>query len=256
MMSYIDRLLKYPTDSDLMNALFDNFGTHSIQKAEMGDKFVAKTEMSRHELFKKKEMGMKVNFSASGGWEFSDADVDTSHEYNSDSEQHSKDTMDKATYYTIGTPLPQGADLKAKLEGWIGKRENIEANPQPVGQLKLLTLPETLQYAFEHEGLTSPAHKALLASLTRHLKSDYCQHLVTIGTLENCDAPTPLKPVPITKRRVPGSDIRGKYGESTMCPADGIVTEQCGAGAYADCNGFHTTGHCAKFETNHENGRG
>lgn len=46
LMTYVDLLLESPGDGDLMNEMFDTFGTHALLSVEMGDKFVAKTTFS------------------------------------------------------------------------------------------------------------------------------------------------------------------------------------------------------------------
>lgn len=87
--------------------------------------------------------------------------------------------------YTIGTPLPSGKTLSERLEKWIEISKNNFDNIQPVGHMKLETIPDMLRYAFMEEGLTESAYTNVIKALETH---NYCKTLKNNNEIDNCDA--------------------------------------------------------------------
>lgn len=64
-MLLIDKIRADTSNDHWLNVFFDEYGTHAIDSAEMGDKFVATTNFDMKESRRQEDMGRGVDFSAS-----------------------------------------------------------------------------------------------------------------------------------------------------------------------------------------------
>jgi len=48
--------------------------------------------------------------------------------------------------------------------------------------------------------------------------------------------------------KIVATTIVADKGEGVVCPADAVLTQECGAGEEPDCGGYHTSGKCESYE--------